>query len=89
MNSNKEFFVRGLLLTIFFRSTLSHEFYQVMAGQDSFGLTEWRRLMEDSITHSVWNKENPQAPVRKEWEDQYVRFVDGILKEYGNRVPGM
>lgn len=59
-----------------------------MAGQDSFGLMDWRRLMEDSITHSVWNKENPQTLVRKEWEQQYERFVYGILEEYGRLVPG-
>lgn len=58
-----------------------------MAGRDDFGLSEWRDLMEDSIAHSVWNKENPQAPVRKEWEQQYVSFVYWIVEKYGHMVP--
>lgn len=59
-----------------------------MVGQDNFGLMEWRKLMEDSIRHSVWNDENPQGPVRREWEQQYERFVYGILEKYGSLVSG-
>lgn len=59
-----------------------------MVGAPEFGLLQWKKLMTDSLDHSVWNgKDNGKDDqvrkmVRAEWEAQYTKFVYKILKDY-------
>lgn len=73
------------MLTTDHSSTLSHQFYQVMVGKDSFGLKGWKKLMIHSINHSVWNNAQDRKEVMDEWEAKYVEFVQSVAKNYGPR----
>lgn len=55
-----------------------------MVGGPKFGLREWKKLMTDSLDHSVWNgKDDPvRKMVRAEWEAQYQKFVYWIWNKY-------
>lgn len=52
-----------------------------MIGDPNFTLSRWRKLMEDSLTHSVWNSENEKQAVVEKWRNRYVIFLQNILKD--------
>jgi len=61
-----------------FRSRLSHDFYQVMAGKSDMTLHGLRQLVEWSIEHSCmepWLREE----VRQSWETMWDEFCQRIL----------
>lgn len=83
---------RNLWLTINHCSTLSHQFYQVMVGQEDFGLGKWKKLMMDSLEYSVWkrpvkNEEEGEVDCKVEkevwvgWEAKYKEFVRTSVKQ--------
>ncbi|KAK5653336.1 hypothetical protein OQA88_9027 [Cercophora sp. LCS_1] len=65
-----------------FRSRLSHDFYQVMAGKSDMTLHGLRQLAAWSIEHSCLEPER-KAKVNKEWEEMWDAFVLWIIKEFG------
>lgn len=65
------------------RTTLSHDFYQVMIGKDDMTLHGWRQLIEWSLEHSRMDvKELTEA--RKEWEGLWDGFLDWMIATYGD-----
>ncbi|GAB1315879.1 Adenosine deaminase domain-containing protein [Madurella fahalii] len=63
-----------------FRSTLSHDFYQVLAGKSDMTLHGLRQLIEWSIEYSCMEpdlKTEVRAHWEKEWNDFCQRIVDG------------
>ncbi|KAH6842927.1 hypothetical protein B0I37DRAFT_314546 [Chaetomium sp. MPI-CAGE-AT-0009] len=63
-----------------FRSRLSHDFYQVMAGKSDMTLHGLRQLVEWSIDHSCMEPElmkEVRESWEKMWEDFCQRIVDG------------
>ncbi|KAK1754197.1 hypothetical protein QBC47DRAFT_302869 [Echria macrotheca] len=65
-----------------FRSTLSHDFYQIMVGSSSMTLHGWRQLVEWSLEHSCMNKDELTASYGR-WEDEWNRFLQWIIETYG------
>ncbi len=72
----------GLLITTHldgYRSTLSHDFYQIMAGKRDMTLFGIRQLIEWSIKHSCMDQ-NTKSSVYREWEKMWAEFVGRICK---------
>ncbi len=74
---------RLLLLHILtgFRSRLSHDFYQAMAGKGDMTLHGWRQLIEWSIEHSCLEKEQKDS-VHSAWKVMWEDFCRWIVAEY-------
>ena len=64
------------------RSTLSHDFYQVMIGKDDMTLHGWRQLIEWSLEHSRMSEEE-RAQAQEKWEELWKEFLDWMIKTYG------
>ncbi|KAK0708298.1 adenosine/AMP deaminase [Lasiosphaeris hirsuta] len=65
-----------------FRSRLSHDFYQAMAGKSDMTLHGWRQLIEWSLEHSCL-EDDRRAKIRQEWETMWQNFCKWIVEEYG------
>ncbi|KAH8669229.1 hypothetical protein BGZ61DRAFT_483419 [Ilyonectria robusta] len=66
-----------------FRSTLSHDFYQVMVGKADMGLFGWKQLILWSLEHAcLFGAEYDR--VYSQWEQEWVKFVEWVIREYGN-----
>lgn len=63
------------------RTTLSHDFYQVMIGKDDMTLHGWRQLVEWSLEHSRMD-DAERADALREWEKLWDGFVRWVLEEY-------
>ncbi|KAK4166426.1 putative adenosine deaminase-related growth factor [Cladorrhinum sp. PSN259] len=61
----------------FFRSRLSHDFYQVMAGKSDMTLHGFRQLIEWSIEHSCMEPE-VKAKVYIDWEKMWNYFCKRV-----------
>ncbi|KXX77264.1 Adenosine deaminase CECR1 [Madurella mycetomatis] len=61
-----------------FRSTLSHDFYQVMAGKSDMTLHGLRQLIEWSIEHSCMEPDL-KVEVQKDWEEKWKVFCQQIV----------
>ncbi|KAI1662234.1 Metallo-dependent hydrolase [Daldinia decipiens] len=62
-----------------FRSTLSHDFYEVMVGNRSMNLFGWRQLARWSIDHACMNQVERER-VLVEWERRWKEeFIPQIL----------
>ena len=64
-----------------FRSSLSHDFYQVFVGREDFTLHGWRQLIEWSLEHACLNKDECTR-VYGEWRKLWDEFLDWILEDY-------
>ena len=64
----------------FFRSTLSHDFYQVMIANHSMNLLGWKTLAMWSLEYSCLGEEKER--VLKSWETQWALFVKWIVDKY-------
>ncbi|EJT80143.1 hypothetical protein GGTG_00147 [Gaeumannomyces tritici R3-111a-1] len=64
-----------------FRSSLSHDFYQVFVGRDDFTLHGWRQLIEWSLEHACLD-EIEHTKVYNEWNKLWDEFLDWILETY-------
>ena len=63
------------------RSSLSHEFYQVMVGDTRMSLHGWRQLAEWSIEHACLRREEKDEGLkifRADWE----RFCEKVVEDY-------
>ncbi|KAG7293967.1 hypothetical protein NEMBOFW57_004028 [Staphylotrichum longicolle] len=63
-----------------FRSRLSHDFYQAMAGKADMTLHDLRQLAEWSIQHACMEPELMRE-VRSSWEDMWDAFCQRIVDE--------
>ncbi|KAK3333728.1 hypothetical protein B0T19DRAFT_440462 [Cercophora scortea] len=70
-----------------FRSRLSHDFYQTMAGKADMTLHGWRQLIEWSIEHSCMEPEQ-RAEVYRDWVLMWDKFCKWINQEYGHLLDG-
>ncbi|KAI0401135.1 hypothetical protein F4802DRAFT_601408 [Xylaria palmicola] len=61
-----------------FRSTLSHDFYEVMAGHRNINLYGWKQLARWSIEHSCMSAEERRRALL-EWERRWQDFVDALV----------
>ncbi|KAL2259094.1 hypothetical protein VTK26DRAFT_7355 [Humicola hyalothermophila] len=61
-----------------FRSRLSHDFYQVMAGKPDMTLHGLRQLAEWSIEHACMEP-RLRAEVRRDWEAMWLAFCRRIV----------
>ncbi|KAK3292643.1 uncharacterized protein B0H64DRAFT_377148 [Chaetomium fimeti] len=61
-----------------FRSRLSHDFYQVMAGKSDMTLHGLRQLVEWSIDHSCMEPKLMKE-VRESWEEMWYEFCQEIV----------
>lgn len=65
------------------RSSLSHDFYQVMIGSESMSLLGWKQLALWSLEHSCMDAKE-MAAVKKEWSKKWDGFCNWIIAEYGS-----
>ncbi len=66
-----------------FRSTLSHDFYQMMVGKADMTLFGWKQLIEWSLQHSCMSAAE-YADVHATWQTAWDEFVDWINQCYGD-----
>ncbi|KAJ4136627.1 hypothetical protein NW754_001387 [Fusarium falciforme] len=64
-----------------FRSSLSHDFYQVLVGKSDMSLSGCRQLILWSIEHACLEAEE-YGCIRDEWERQWAAFLDWVIKAY-------
>ncbi|KAI1757947.1 hypothetical protein F4782DRAFT_536649 [Xylaria castorea] len=60
-----------------FNSTLSHDFYEVMAGHRNINLYGWKQLARWSIEHSCLSAEERRRALT-EWEKRWQDFIDAL-----------
>ncbi|KAF7907483.1 uncharacterized protein EAF01_005069 [Botrytis porri] len=65
----------------FYRSSLSHDFYQVMIGSESMSLHGWKQLAEWSLEYSCMNDEEKKN-VTKEWTTRWRDYCQWIVDKY-------
>ncbi|GAO13340.1 uncharacterized protein UV8b_00681 [Ustilaginoidea virens] len=65
-----------------FRSTLSHDFYQVMIGRDDLGLFAWKQLALWSIQHGCLDQAEREK-LLGEWELLWEGFLAWVIEKYG------
>ncbi|KAL7914188.1 hypothetical protein GGI35DRAFT_237311 [Trichoderma velutinum] len=68
-----------------FRSSLSHDFYQVMVGKADMGLYGWKQLAIWSIEHACLN-EKEKENMLYEWSQLWNVFLDWVDEEYGHLI---
>jgi len=68
-----------------FRSSLSHDFYQVMVGKADMGLAGWKQLILWSIEHSCM-EDGERLQALEAWQRQWEDFLVWILEVYGPMV---
>ncbi|KAF4637969.1 hypothetical protein G7Y89_g121 [Cudoniella acicularis] len=66
----------------FYKSSLSHDFYQVMIGSESMSLHGWKQLAKWSLEHSCMDPEQLTS-VTEEWTRRWEEFCQWIVDEYG------
>ncbi|KAL7811595.1 Metallo-dependent hydrolase [Trichoderma gracile] len=66
-----------------FRSTLSHDFYQVMVGRADMGLYGWKQLVMWSLDHACLSDKERETMFR-EWEQLWLEFLEWVEKTYGD-----
>ncbi|PFH61293.1 hypothetical protein XA68_17710 [Ophiocordyceps unilateralis] len=69
-----------------FRSTLSHDFYQVMVGRADLDLFGWKQLVLWSIQHACLDGSERERILRR-WEAQWDEFLDWLVVRYGHWAP--
>ncbi|CAJ2504987.1 Uu.00g123810.m01.CDS01 [Anthostomella pinea] len=71
-----------------FRSTLSHDFYEVMAGHKNMNLYGWKQLAKWSLTHSCMSdedKKRAEAEWVKRWEE-FIKYVNSGQEKKPDRL---
>lgn len=70
-----------------FRSTLSHDFYQVMAGKADMGLYGWKQLALWSLEHACLS-DVEYLRIVEQWELDWSQFVDWVIETFGDEPHG-
>lgn len=63
-----------------YRSTLSHDFYQVMIGKKDMTLFGWKQLIEWSLEHACLSEQEYDV-IRKDWAKRWDQFLDETIAE--------
>lgn len=63
------------------RSSLSHDFYQTLAGKDDLGIYGVKQLILWSIQHACLDDDEKQQ-VLKKWEQQWADFLNQVVNDY-------
>ncbi|KAM5350567.1 hypothetical protein ACJ41O_007072 [Fusarium nematophilum] len=66
-----------------FRSSLSHDFYQVMVGKADMGLFGWKQLVLWSLEHACLDG-SEYARIHANWEREWHEFVKWVIEAYGD-----
>ncbi|RDA85481.1 hypothetical protein CP532_0013 [Ophiocordyceps camponoti-leonardi (nom. inval.)] len=66
-----------------FRSTLSHDFYQVMVGKADMDLFGWKQLALWSIEHACLDGEERETMTAR-WETSWDEFLLWLVDRYGS-----
>jgi adenosine deaminase CECR1 len=66
-----------------FRSSLSHDFYQVMVGKSNMSLFGWKQLVLWSMEHSCL-EEGEREEVMRKWESLWIEFLEWVVETYGD-----
>lgn len=66
-----------------FRSTLSHDFYQVLVGKQDMGIYGWKQLVLWSLEHACLTEEE-RGEVVREWEELWREFLGWVIRTYGS-----
>ncbi|CAL3969197.1 unnamed protein product [Diplocarpon coronariae] len=69
----------------FYKSSLSHDFYQVMIGAKSMSLHGWKQLAKWSLEHSCMDPEQLKS-VTAEWNTKWDDFCQWIIDVYGAKM---
>lgn len=69
----------------FYRSSLSHDFYQVMIGSEAMTLQGWKQLAKWSLDHSCMGADQLKI-VKTEWSKKWNEFCHWIVQEYGPQL---
>ena len=64
------------------RSTLSHDFYQVLIGKADMGLYGWKQLVLWSIEHSCLGTQE-RSEMLREWQVLWTAFLEWLVEKYG------
>ncbi|KAF4122080.1 adenosine deaminase CECR1 [Geosmithia morbida] len=67
------------------RSSLSHDFYQVMIGKADMGLPGWKQLILWSMEHACLD-EQERTDMLKRWEERWEVFLRDVVETYGHLV---
>ncbi|PNY27610.1 Adenosine deaminase-like protein [Tolypocladium capitatum] len=65
-----------------FRSTLSHDFYQVMVGKADMDLYGWKQLVLWSIEHACLT-DGEKDKILRQWEAEWEVFLAWVVERYG------
>ncbi|KAB5566552.1 hypothetical protein GE09DRAFT_738753 [Coniochaeta sp. 2T2.1] len=68
-----------------FKSTLSHDFYQVFAGKADMTLHGWKQLALWSIEHSCL-EDDEREKLLANWNKLWVDFCNWIVRDHGQFV---
>lgn len=68
----------------FYKSSLSHDFYQTLIGSESMSLLGWKQLAKWSLEHSCMEPAQ-LANVTEEWARRWQEYCQWIVDEYGER----
>ncbi|PBP27935.1 adenosine/AMP deaminase [Diplocarpon rosae] len=69
----------------FYKSSLSHDFYQVMIGAESMSLQGWKQLAKWSLEHSCMDPEQLKS-VTAEWNAKWDDFCQWIIDAYDAKM---
>lgn len=67
------------------RSSLSHDFYQVMIGKADMGLYGWKQLILWSLEHSCMEDEE-RLKILERWGLEWDKFLKSMVEDYGHLV---
>ncbi|KAI2621328.1 hypothetical protein GGS21DRAFT_535952 [Xylaria nigripes] len=62
-----------------FMSTLSHDFYEAMVGNEKINLYGWKQLARWSIEHACLSQDERKRAVA-EWEKRWEEFISDIIE---------
>lgn len=68
-----------------FRSSLSHDFYQVMIGKKDMGIYGWKQLALWSIEHACLEDEE-RARILQHWQIHWQDFLQWVVDKYGKET---
>ncbi|KAK1825724.1 adenosine deaminase 2 [Podospora conica] len=69
-----------------FRSRLSHDFYQTMAGKADMTLHGFRQLIEWSLEHSCLDDAS-RTRIHTDWEAMWNLFCKKVVEDYKHLLP--
>lgn len=70
-----------------FKSTLSHDFYQVLVGKKDMGIYGWKQLVLWSLEHACMSGVEREK-VTRNWEVQWAAFLKWVIREYSSLISG-